>query len=616
MTVLNSHSSSINNYSSIVTDVIVWLAATELAAVARLNFEVASVHWGATSVLALLLAGGQLIIGALILLYRGRYIPGSFDEMRAVAVSVTAVSALATVVVLALQPPSIPRSVPFLTWPLALIGMGAIRYVKRLVSQANSRPKAGAERILILGAGWVGSALALRMMRDPDSPFRPVGFLDDDPAKRNLVLHGVPVAGRFEDLRAAAGELAVSRAVIAVNNADSALIRHIVDEAAEADVAVMVLPPLSEQFRRSQLRLSALRAVDVEDMIGRRPVDTDVTSIAEYITGRRVMVTGAGGSIGSELCRQLHTFGPERLVMLDRDESALHAAELSIYGKALLQSPNVVLADIRDADALREVFVQHQPDVVFHAAALKHLPLLERHPREALKTNVIGTLNVLEAAAHVGVRHFVNISTDKAANPTSALGHSKRLAEQLTSWFSQTVSEGTYLSVRFGNVLGSRGSVLHSFAAQIERGGPVTVTDPEVTRFFMTIPEACQLVIQAGAIGRPGEALVLDMGEPVKVLDVARRMIALAGKPVDVVFTGLRPGEKLNEELLGDGELGQRPLHPLISHVGVPALAPEEIASTPWAQAASGTRRLSRVPRAAMSAHDMRRALRHPVTDG
>jgi len=343
-------------------------------------------------------------------------------------------------------------------------------------------------------------------------------------------------------------------------------------------------------LRGAQVQLSSLRAVDVEDVIGRRPVDTDITSIAQYITGRRVLVTGAGGSIGSELCRQLHKFGPSELVMLDRDESALHAVELSIYGRALLESPEVVLVDIRDTRTLQDVFVEHQPQVVFHAAALKHLTLLERYPQEALLTNVYGTLNVLQAAAASGVEHFVNISTDKAANPVSALGHSKRLAEQVTAWFAtQDHAGGKYLSVRFGNVLGSRGSVLHAFAAQIENGGPVTVTDPEVTRFFMTIPEACQLVIQAGAIGRPGEALVLDMGDPIKIVDVARRMITMSGKDVDVVFTGLRPGEKMHEELLGDGEASKRPSHPMISHVDVPPLNPDQIEQEPWTRTARRT---------------------------
>jgi FlaA1/EpsC-like NDP-sugar epimerase len=343
--------------------------------------------------------------------------------------------------------------------------------------------------------------------------------------------------------------------------------------------------PHSQGVRCCQLQLSSLRDVDVEDVIGRRPVDTDVTAIAAYITGKRVLVTGAGGSIGSELCRQLQKFGPAELIMLDRDESALHAVELSIYGQALLESPELALVDIRDAEAVRDVFVQHRPHVVFHAAALKHLTLLERYPREAMKSNVIGTLNVLEAASEVGVRHFVNISTDKAANPTSALGHSKRLAEQLTSWFSESRDETKFLSVRFGNVLGSRGSVLHAFTAQIDRGGPVTVTDPQVTRFFMTVPEACQLVIQAGAIGRPGEALVLDMGEPVNIADMARRMIAMSGKSVDIIFTGLRKGEKLHEELFTRGEGGSRPLHPLITHVRVPPLSPTEVNLHPWAHA-------------------------------
>ena len=580
------------HFSSIITDVVVWLVATEVAALARANFETAEVRWSIISVLALSLAGTQLVLGALLLLYRSRYLPGSFDEMRAVAVSVTATSALATFTVLAVRPPDLPRSVPFLTWPMALLGMAAIRMTKRLIAQAGVKPAGDAERILVLGAGWVGSALVLRMMRDPRSPFLPVGLLDDDPAKRNLRVHGVQVCGRFEDLAEAADRYRATRVVIAVNGADAPFIRDISDAADAAGLGCMVLPSLSDSLRGTQLQLSALRDVDVEDVIGRRPVDTDVTAIANYITGRRILVTGAGGSIGSELCRQLKKFGPATLVMLDHDESALHAVELSIYGRALLESPQLVLADIRDVESLREVFVEHRPQVVFHAAALKHLTLLERYPWEALKSNVIGTLNVLNAAAGVGVGHFVNISTDKAANPTSALGHSKRLAEQLTSWFSQAENGDKYLSVRFGNVLGSRGSVLHAFAAQIDSGGPVTVTDSEVTRFFMTVPEACQLVIQAGAIGRPGEALVLDMGEPVKIVDVARRMMGISGQRVEVVFTGLRPGEKLHEELLSECEVDNRPFHPMISHVRVPPLDPEMVDAQPWTRRAARAQRL------------------------
>ena len=587
-------------YSAILSDLVVWLVATESVAFARVNFEPRSAQFAAVSVLALFLAGGQLVLGALVLLYRGRYMPGSFEELRALAVSVTAVSVLATVVVLAVHPADVPRSVPFLAWPLALVGMAGIRYMKRLMQETGLRPK-DAERILIFGAGEVGSALGLRMIRDPKSSFHPVGFLDDDPAKRNLQVHGIRVRGGFPSLAQAVDDLAVTRVVIAINNADAALIRKVSDASAEVGIGCLVLPPITEQLLSSPLQLSSLRDVDVEDVIGRRPVDTDVTSIAAYITGRRVLVTGAGGSIGSELCRQLHKFGPQELIMLDRDESALHAVELSIHGRALLESPELALVDIRDVDSLRDVFLEHEPNVVFHAAALKHLTLLERYPREALKSNVIGTLNVLEAAASVGVRHFVNISTDKAANPTSALGHSKRLAERLTSWFSTRDKDRNYLSVRFGNVLGSRGSVLHAFTAQIENGGPLTVTDPEVTRFFMTIPEACQLVIQAGAIGRPGEALVLDMGEPVKIVDMARRMITMSGKAIDIVFTGLRHGEKLHEELLGHGEKGHRPLHPLISHVPVPPLDPALIHLQAWTRMATGDRTTALQPTSSLT---------------
>jgi FlaA1/EpsC-like NDP-sugar epimerase len=566
-----------------LTDVVIWIAATDIAALARYDFVGHDVRWEAISVLSLFLAGGQLVLGAVPLMSRRRYVIGSFDELRIVGVTATAVSAIAFTIVAAIHPGGVPRSVPFVAWPLALVGMAGIRLVKRLIGQARISHDAAAERVVIVGAGWIGSTLTLRMRQDARSPFVPVAFLDDDPAKRNLVIQGVRVRGTVDGLAEIAAQTEETRVVVAVNNADSAFLRKISDLADSAGIGMLVLPPLSEQLLRSQLQVSALRDVDVEDLVGRRPVDTDITSIAEYVTGKRVLVTGAGGSIGSELCRQLHKFGPAELVMLDRDESGLHAVQLSIEGHGLLQSPAIALCDIRDSEALREVFLQHRPDVVFHAAALKHLPLLERYPHEAYKTNVIGSLNVLRAAADVEVTHFVNVSTDKAADATSVLGYSKRLAERLTSWYSAHSPDSfRYLSVRFGNVLGSRGSVLHSFAAQIERGGPVTVTDPEVTRYFMTIPEACQLVIQAGAIGRPGEALVLDMGEPVKILDVAQRMISMSSKATEIVFTGLRPGEKLREDLIAESELGDRPIHPLISHVDVPNLDPMEIEDVPW----------------------------------
>ena len=268
--------------------------------------------------------------------------------------------------------------------------------------------------------------------------------------------------------------------------------------------------------------------------------------------GNGSCVTGAGGSIGSELARQVHGFGPSELILLDRDESGLHGVQLSIYGQGMLDTPDMVLADIRDEETVADVFARHRPEVVFHAAALKHLPMLEQYPDEGWKTNVLGTRNVLRAARANGCERFVNVSTDKAADPSSVLGRTKRAAEQLTAWYARG-TQGTYLSVRFGNVLGSRGSMLHTFTSQIRSGGPVTVTHPEVTRYFMTIPEACELVIQGGAVGLRGEVLVLDMGEPVSILGVAQRLIAQSGKRIEIVFTGLRPGEKMHEVLLSDG---------------------------------------------------------------
>jgi FlaA1/EpsC-like NDP-sugar epimerase len=324
-------------------------------------------------------------------------------------------------------------------------------------------------------------------------------------------------------------------------------------------------------------RIEGVRDPRISDLLGRPATSIDVAAVREYVAGKRILVTGAGGSIGAELCRQLHKLGLARLIMLDRDESALHAIQLELEGRALLDSEETVLADIRDRRRIREVFDRFRPDIVFHAAALKHLPLLEMWPAEALKTNVLGTLAVLEAAAEYGVQSFVNISTDKAASPISVLGYSKRITERLTAHMSARAG-GTYLSVRFGNVLGSRGSVLTTLSAQVAAGGPVTVTDPDVSRYFMLADEAVQLVLQAAVIGRGGEVLVLDMGQPVRIADMARRLAAGSGREVDIVFTGLRPGEKLTEDLLGPGEGDQRPCHSLISQVPVPGLSPAEVA--------------------------------------
>jgi len=334
---------------------------------------------------------------------------------------------------------------------------------------------------------------------------------------------------------------------------------------------VFVLPSVEQIL--GGLEVGDIRPVAHADLLGRSPAAIDTAAIANYIAGRRVMVTGAGGSIGSELCRQITKFEPSALLMLDRDESGLHGTQLSIEGRAMLDDPNLILADIRDADRIEEVMATHRPDVVFHTAALKHLPLLEAHPGEGWKTNVCGTLNLLRSASANGVDRFVNVSTDKAANPTSVLGWTKRITERLTAW-ANSLGETDFVSVRFGNVLGSNGSVLKAFEAQAANGGPITVTHPDITRYFMTIEEAARLTVHAGAIGDPGEIMILDMGEPVKIVDVAARFANQHEPPLEIVFTGLRPNEKMHEDLVSTEEAGERKYHELITHVSVPPLAP------------------------------------------
>ncbi len=532
----------------------------------------------------------QWTIGGVLQLYRGRYWVGSFDEILRLAYLIIAIGWAVFFADLLPSPPWIPRSVPLTGTLVALMLVVTSRAAMRFYRERLDRPGTSAERVIVFGAGNAGRQLVRSMLGSGGGGYVPVALLDDSRDLRHLRVSGVPVLGRRDDVTDVARATDASLLVIAVPSADAEMVRDVSRLATDAGLGVKVLPSLGELFR-DHVGVSDLRDLDLTDLLGRHQIETDVQSVAGYLQGKRVLVTGAGGSIGSELCRQIRNFGPAEILMLDRDESALHTVQLSLYGRALLDTPDVILCDIRDGDALRSVFNSRRPEVVFHAAALKHLPMLEQYPEEGWKTNVVGTLNVLEAASGAGVERFVNISTDKAANPVSVLGYTKRLAERLTAGFAAG-SDRPYLSVRFGNVLGSRGSVVVAFAEQIAAGGPVTVTHPEVSRFFMTIPEAVELVIQAAAIGRPGEALVLDMGSPVRIDDVARQLIDLADREVPVVYTGLRDGEKLHEDLFGDGETDHRPFHRAISHVSVPPLPADRVrASGP--QDSGGLRRLA-----------------------
>ena len=552
-------------------DVSFWFLAFAAAMVLRSEFHPASVPWAAVVFISALAGILQVIIGSFVRLYRGRFHYGSFEEVRGVAETVLTITLVLMVLTL-VWPFGIPTSRPIVAGGLALIFMLAVRYSLRLVGEQRTHPSDEADPIIVLGAGEAGRQLVRSIQHDPESPYRVVAVLDDDPSMRNLELSGIHVMGGREALPAVAESTGAHVIVVALPGVEASFLRHLHTQTTELGMVLKVLPTLAN-IPDGKVGVFSIRDINEEDLLGRRAIHTDLTEIGQFLHGKRVLITGAGGSIGSELARQVHRFEPAALGLLDRDENGLHATQLSIQHRALLDDENTILASIRDPQRMREVLECFKPDIVFHAAALKHLPLLEKFPAEAAKTNVFGTLNVLEAAQAVGVNVFVNISTDKAADPISVLGYSKRITERLTAAVGAE-SEGTYVSVRFGNVLGSHGSVLHSFAAQIADGGPVTVTHPDVTRYFMTIPEAVQLVLQAAAVGDDGEVLVLDMGEPVRIADVAQYLIAQSGQEIPILFTGLRPGEKLEEDLLGTGERDVRPSHPLISQVPVAPLWP------------------------------------------
>lgn len=565
-------------------DVSVWVFAVVLAFVLRVDFslvglvEPGTVRFVAAAMLA------QLVVGALVGPYAVGHDRGSFEEIVDLSRTVLIVGIGLFAWALLTKPPVVPRSVPVIASALAVLAMFAVRFaVRSWRTNTNQRGSRRARRrAVVFGAGY-GARLLLRSMdRDAASDLHAVALLDDDRAKHRLRIQGVRVRGGRDQLSDVATRLEASVLVIAIPSANATLIRDLTERATQLNMDVRVLPSISEIFGRPTM--GDLRDVDLEDLLGRHAIQLDNSQIAAQISGARVLVTGAGGSIGSELCRQIARFGPAKLYLLDRDESGLQATQLSLSGHGLLNGEETLLADIREPEALSAVMARAQPEIVFHAAALKHLPLLEAYPLEAWKTNVVGTMNVLRAAREAGARTVVNISTDKAANPTCALGYSKRIAERLTAGLAAQDRHTRYVSVRFGNVLGSRGSVVHAFTAQIERGGPITVTHPDVQRYFMLIPEACQLVLEAATIGADGDVMVLDMGEQVHIDKLARTLIRLSGRQdVDIVYTGLRPGEKLLEELFFDVEARSLTTNPLVTRVGVPGLAEHEIRAAPVA---------------------------------
>ncbi len=556
-------------------DSLVWALAIPLTTLLRYDFDASLVWWQGVVFSIVVAVTGQGTFGYFSGLYRRQWRYGSFDEVMVLALTNTLAGMLLTLTVLFQDTRALPYSVSPLATAFTITGSVAARSLWRLFRARRTRPSE-ANPIVVVGAGDGAYQIVRILLNDPKAPFNPVALLDDDPLKGNLRLEGVRVEGAIDDLVKVAQATQATAILMAIPTANSELVRRVNELAERAKLPLFVLPKVTQMFGAP--KLSDIRRVSEADLLGRAPAEIDHDAVAHLITGRRVLVTGAGGSIGSELCRQLARFEPEALLMLDRDESGLHATQLSIEGRAMLDSPHLLLADIRDRSRTLAIFETYRPEVVFHAAALKHLTLLEQAPAEAWKTNVVGTQNVLDAAIALGVDRLVNISTDKAADPTSVLGYSKRITERLTSAAGET-SSGEFVSVRFGNVLGSRGSVLTAFRAQAEAGGPITVTHPDVTRYFMTVEEAVRLTIYAAAIGTSGEAMVLDMGDPVRIQDVAERFAMQTSPPLEIVYTGLRPGEKLHEDLISTDEVAVQRVHPLIAHVQVPALAFEKAAS-------------------------------------
>ncbi len=452
----------------------------------------------------------------------------------------------------------VPRSIPIINTFLAGLALGGARMAFRVYSERNPhKPCQGRikpKKILIVGAGEAGVLIVREMLRHPESGLMPEGFLDDDPVKAGTRIVGLPVLGPIEALPEKVRQKGIQEVLIAIPSADGRLVRRIVELSRKARVQYRIIPGVYEVLSGA-VSISQIREVDVADLLGREQVRLDVSAISEYLRDKTILVTGAGGSIGSEIVRQVARFNPEKILLLGRGENSLFELQQDLTELFPGLPHELVIADVQNRPKLQRVYGQHRPRVVFHAAAHKHVPLMEANADQAILNNVGGTRNVAELALEYNVEHFVNISTDKAVNPASIMGASKRIAEMVVRQCASKAKPGQhFVSVRFGNVLGSRGSVIPIFKRQIASGGPVTLTHPDMKRYFMTIPEAAQLVLQAAALPDNGTVYVLDMGKPVKIKNLAEDLIQLSGfqpyEDIDIIYTGLRPGEKLFEELL------------------------------------------------------------------
>ncbi len=458
-------------------------------------------------------------------------------------------------------------------WLLLVISIGGVRLSMRVFREffADSSVMENAKPTLIVGAGAAGTLLVRQMLMHPAMRMDPIAFVDDDPEKLRKDIYGVRILGAIKDIERIVDTMGITKVVIAMPSLPIKKLNEVYDVARKTGAECVILPNIDDVMS-GNLHVQQLRNVEIEDLLGRDPVQLDQTMIEKQLRGKKILVTGAGGSIGSEICRQVAKFKPKEIVILGHGENSIYQLNMELVGKYSQHfTITPVIADVQDRKRIFEVMDKYKPDVVYHAAAHKHVPLMELNPREAVKNNILGTRNVAEAASHARVKAFVMVSTDKAVNPPNIMGATKRLCEMIVQDMATRSEYTKFVAVRFGNVLGSRGSVIPLFKKQIAEGGPITVTHPDIVRYFMTIPEAAQLVIQAGALARGGEIFVLDMGQPVKIVDLAKNLIRLSGYDegdIEIKFTGLRPGEKMYEELLNEGEVNPKQVFPKI-HIGI-----------------------------------------------
>ncbi|HWF62348.1 MAG TPA: nucleoside-diphosphate sugar epimerase/dehydratase [Nitrospira sp.] len=546
------------------------LAAFELRFEGDIPPEYRQIMWDQMPVVVLIFGSGLWVFG----IQRGlwRYV-GLYDLGKIILASLVSATTVYGVIHVAGGIKEYPRSVIVLTGVLNGLYLAGIRLAVRGFREWLQVVGPSARRVLIVGAGNAGELLVRDMLSDANYNCLPVGFVDDDPIKRRMKIHGIPVIGTIGEIKKVARQLEAHEIIVAIPSGSTTVKQRILAASEGCAVPIKTLPDI-KQLLGDPVSLHQVRPMRLEDLLQREPIQTDRQELHPLITGKTLLVTGAGGSIGSELCRQIARHKPQALVLFERYENALHSLLLEL--RAAFPDVKILpfIGDVTVIDRVSEVFRQTGPDIVFHAAAHKHVPLMELNPKEAIRNNILGTRVVAEVAFKTGVDRFVLISTDKAVNPSSVMGVTKRIAEHLVQEFNHS-GLTKFTVVRFGNVLGSNGSVVPLFSEQIHKGGPVTVTHPEIKRFFMTIPEAVQLVLQASVMGRGGEVFVLDMGEQIKVADLARNMIVLAGfvpgRDIAIVFTGLRPGEKLYEELFEDSEQVEPTTHPKIHRaVGTP----------------------------------------------